>query len=65
MKNANLKKYLTELLIEEADLCAEDKAVLDKLISLTLQFRDQWLDEKNETLTVGETKEAIGIYSRA
>jgi len=58
----DLRKYFGEIMKQEGDIPSEALTVLGKLIRLTIDFRDKWKAEKNETLTVEETKNAVEIY---
>ena len=58
----DLNNYLTELIKGKGNLSEKEMEVFKKLVRLTLKFRDKWLKEKNEILTVGETQQAIDIY---
>jgi hypothetical protein len=58
----DLRRYFGELMKQEGEIPSEALAVLGKLIRLTIEFRDQWKKENNESLTVEETRAAIEIY---
>ncbi len=58
----DIRRYFAELLRQEGQIPSEALTVLGKLIRLTIQFRDEWKKEKNEILTVEETKAAVEIY---
>ncbi len=58
----DIRRYFAELLRQEGQIPSEALTVLGKLIRLTIEFRDEWKKEKNEILTVEETKAAVEIY---
>ena len=63
MNDDELKKYLARLLPDknEADIKSEELQIVQKLIKLTLQYRDQLVAQKN-SLNVQETRVAIELY---
>ena len=58
----NLNNYLTELIKGKRNLSSRERVVFEKLVRLTLEFRDKWSSEKKEILTVGDTQKALDIY---
>ncbi len=58
----DIRRYFGELLKQEGEISSEAMEVLGKLIRLTIEFRDDWKKEKNEILTVEDTRGAIEIY---
>ena len=58
----DIRRYFGELLKQEGEIFPEALEVLGKLIRLTINFRDDWKKEKNEILTVEDTKAAVNIY---
>lgn len=58
----DIRRYFGELLKQEGEIPGEALEVLGKLIRLTINFRDDWKKEKNEILTVEDTKVAVKIY---
>jgi hypothetical protein len=62
MSDDKLKRYLATLMPKDSEILDKDVAVVKQLVELTLQYRDELKTERNETLTVGETRVAIEIY---
>lgn len=58
----DIRRYFGELLKAEGSVPPKAMTVLGKLIRLTIEFRDRWKAEKNEILTVEDTKKATKIY---
>jgi len=58
----DIRRYFGELLKTEGEIPPETMIVLGKLIRLTIEFRDRWKADKNEILTVEDTKKATEIY---
>jgi len=62
MNQQDLRKYFGEMLKKEGYLSSDSLAVLGKLIRLTLEYRDRLVEEKNEILTVEETRKGLDAY---
>ncbi|MEW5923342.1 MAG: hypothetical protein AB1746_05080 [Candidatus Zixiibacteriota bacterium] len=62
MKQDELRKFLGIMLHEAGYLDSEAFAVFGQLIRLTIEYRDKWKAEKDEILTVRDTKKALRIY---
>ncbi|MCX6828673.1 MAG: hypothetical protein NT002_05260 [candidate division Zixibacteria bacterium] len=62
MNQQDLRKYFGEMLKKEGYISSDSLAVLGKLIRLTLEYRDRLVEEKNEILTVEETRKGLDAY---
>lgn len=62
MNQQDLRKYFGEMLKKEGYISTDSLAVLGKLIRLTLEYRDRLVEEKNEILTVEETRKGLDAY---
>jgi hypothetical protein len=65
MDSEDLRRYFGELLHQEGFISSESLAVFGHLIRLTLQYRDNLVAEKNEILTVEETRKGLESYMAA
>ncbi len=65
MDHVDLRKFLGEFIKDHGDVSSDEMAVFGKLVRLTMQYRDEWKEKHDETLSVGETREAIDIYIKA
>jgi hypothetical protein len=63
MNDDEILKYFGELMQKQGEIPTEAMTVLGKLIRLTIEYRDRLRREKQEILTVEETKLATGIYT--
>jgi len=63
MEDDELLQYFGHLMKAEGEIPTEAMVVIGKLIRLTLEYRDRLKKEKNEILTVEETKRAADIYT--
>ncbi|UCD95351.1 MAG: hypothetical protein JSU69_04695 [Candidatus Zixiibacteriota bacterium] len=62
MNPNDLERFFGELLKQEKYIPSASMAVLGKLIRLTIAYRDRWKAEKDEILTVEETRKALDAY---
>jgi len=62
MNQQDLRKSFGEMLKKEGYISTDSLAVLGKLIRLTLEYRDRLVEEKNEILTVEETRKGLDAY---
>jgi hypothetical protein len=62
MNQQDLRKYFGEMLKKEGYISTDSLAVPGKLIRLTLEYRDRLVEEKNEILTVEETRKGLDAY---
>ncbi len=62
MSQDDLRRFLGMMLQEAGYLDSEAFATFGHLIRLTIEYRDKWKAEKDEILTVDETKRALEIY---
>ncbi len=62
MESDDLRRFFAELLRDHGYIPTSAMQTMGKLIKLTVEFRDRWVLEHGETLTVGETRAAIEIY---
>lgn len=65
MDQDDLRHYFGEILKDEGYLPSESLAIFGKLIRLTLEYRDSLVAQKNEFLTVAETRVGLEAYTRA
>jgi len=63
MNDDEIRKYFDELMHKRGPIPTEAMTVLGKLIRLTIEYRDRLIHEKQDTLTVEETKLATEIYT--
>jgi len=64
MGKDDLRRFLIEMLLGDHDADSEEFAIVGKLIRLTLDYRDRWKIEKDEILTVEDTRRALDIYEQ-
>jgi hypothetical protein len=62
MDQTDLKRFFGELLKEQKYIPSESMEVLGKLIRLTIAFRDRWKAERDDILTVEDTRNALDAY---
>lgn len=65
MDQQDLRRFFGEMLKEQGYVSSESMAIFGKLINLTVGFRDRWKAEKNEIVTVDDTRKALDAYSAA
>jgi len=65
MGQQSLRRFFGELLKEQGYIPSESMATFGRLINLTVAFRDCWKAEKNEIVTVDDTRKALKAYSAA
>jgi hypothetical protein len=65
MNQRDLREYFGEMLKKEGYISSDSMAVFGKLIRLTLEYRDRLVEEKNEILTVEETRKGLDAYIEA
>ncbi len=62
MDQEDLRRYFGEMLRKEGYISSESMSVFGKLIRLTIEFRDRLKKEKDEILTVEDTRKAVEVY---
>ena len=65
MNQQDLRKFFGEILKKEGYISSDSMAVFGELIRLTLEYRDRLVEEKNEILTVEETRKGLDAYVAA
>ena len=64
MEDEDLRRFLAGVLLDDPDPDSEEMAIVGKLIRLTLEYRDNLKSQKNEKLTVEDTRRALDIYEQ-
>lgn len=62
LNNDDIRQFFADVLKEHGMIPTESMQVMGTLIRLTIDYRDQWLRQTGETLTVEETRQALDIY---
>jgi hypothetical protein len=61
----NIRHFLADILKQHGEISSEAMRVFGKLVRLTLSYRDRLNAERNETLTVDETRRGLDAYMAA
>ncbi len=64
LNNDDIRRFFADVLKEHGLMPTDSMRVMGTLIRLTIDYRDQWLKQTGETLTVDETRQALDIYVR-
>jgi len=64
LNNDDLRRFFADVLKEHGLMPTASMRIMGALIRLTIDYRDQWLKQTGETLTVDETRQALDIYTR-